>query len=224
MDSSPITAGLAVSAGLPLSAGLAGTAAAPATLAVKPAIAFLRSSPVTTFGSGAVSVVAPIEIIESEFPTRVMRFELIPDSGGAGAFRGGLGIRREYVNLQDARFSIRSTKHIIAPEGAAKGGKGRTGDIVVNAGREDQKRLPTRYADYPLKAQDVFCLDTPGGGGLGEALSREPARVASDVNEGYVTLEAAERDYGVVLARKGRGYDVDEAATAKLRAGRAAKA
>ena len=159
------------------------------------------------------------EIIESEVPTRVLRFELIPDSGGTGAFRGGLGIRREYVNLQDARFSIRSTKHVIAPEGAAGGGKGRTGDIVVNAGRETEKRLPTRYADYPLKAQDIFCLDTPGGGGLGNAKARDPARVASDANEGYVTEEAARRDYGVALVRNGRKFDVDLAATAKLREG-----
>jgi len=82
--------------------------------------------------------IAPIEIIESEFPTRVLRFELIPDSGGAGATRGGLGIRREYLNLDDARFSIRSTKHVIAPNGAAGGGKGRTGDIIVNPGRADE--------------------------------------------------------------------------------------
>ena len=152
--------------------------------------------------------IAPIEIIESEFPTRVLRFELIPDSGGVGAFRGGLGIRREYVNLQDARFSIRSTKHVIAPEGAAGGGKGRTGDIVVNAGRETEKRLPTRYADYPLKAQDVFCLDTPGGGGLGDPHKRDPASVVADVNEGYVTPQAALRDYGVALVKKDRKYEL----------------
>jgi N-methylhydantoinase B len=162
--------------------------------------------------------IAPIEIIESEFPTRVLRFELIPDSGGAGAFRGGLGIRREYVNLQDARFSIRSTKHIIAPNGAAGGGTGRTGDIVVNPGREDEKRLPTRYADYPLKAADTFNLDTPGGGGLGHALERDPQRVADDVNEGYVTLEAATNSYGVSLVRAGRKFEVEPAGTEQLRA------
>ncbi|MDE2475330.1 MAG: hydantoinase B/oxoprolinase family protein, partial [Alphaproteobacteria bacterium] len=55
--------------------------------------------------------IAPIEIIESEFPTRIKRFELIRDSGGAGKFRGGLGLLREYVNLAEARFSIRSSKH-----------------------------------------------------------------------------------------------------------------
>ena len=122
------------------------------------------------------------------------------------------------MNLQDARFSIRSTKHVIAPNGAADGGKGRTGDIVINAGREGEKRLPTRYADYPLKAQDIFCLDTPGGGGLGAALSRDPQRVASDVNEGYVTAEAARTSYGVALVRSGRKYEVDVPATDRLRA------
>ena len=164
--------------------------------------------------------IAPIEIIESEFPTRITRFELIPDSGGVGKFRGGLGIRREYVNLQDARFSIRSTKHVIAPEGAAHGGKGRTGDIVINPGREGEKRLPTRYADYPLKSGDTFCLDTPGGGGLGDAFARDPALVVSDVNEGYVTPQAAARDFGVALIQAGRKYTLDEAATQKLRAAR----
>ena len=162
--------------------------------------------------------IAPIEIVESEFPTRVMRFELIRDSGGIGAFRGGLGIRREYLNLQDARFSIRSTKHVIAPNGAAGGGKGRTGDIVVNPGRADEKRLPTRYADYPLKGEDTFCLDTPGGGGLGDAHKRDPQLVLQDVNEGYVSEEAAKRDYAVAVIRKGRKYQLDEAGTAALRA------
>ncbi len=161
--------------------------------------------------------IAPIEIIESEFPTRVLRFELIRDSGGVGAFRGGLGIRREYENLADARFSIRSTKHIIAPNGASGGGKGRTGDIVVNPGREGEKRLPTRYADYPLKARDVFCLDTPGGGGLGDPRTRDPQAVVADVNEGYVSVEAAGRDYGVGLRANGKRYELDETATAKLR-------
>ena len=154
--------------------------------------------------------IAPIEIIESEFPTRLLRFELIKDSGGAGATRGGLGIRREYMNLADARFSIRSTKHVIAPNGAAGGGKGRVG--------EDEKRLPTRYADYPLKSGDGFCLDTPGGGGLGEAFKRDPLAVADDVNEGSLSVEAAARDYGVALTRAGRDFVVDEARTGALRA------
>ena len=161
--------------------------------------------------------IASIEIIESEFPTRVQRFELIKDSGGAGEFRGGLGIRREYVNLADARFSIRSSKHIIPPLGAAGGGEGRTGDIIINPGTDAEKHLPTRYADYPLKAGDVFRLDTPGGGGLGDPRSRDPAKVLADVIEGYVSPEHAARDYGVVVTPNGRDWKIDEQATAKRR-------
>jgi N-methylhydantoinase B len=141
----------------------------------------------------------------------MLRFELICDSGGPGHFRGGLGIRREYLNLADARFSIRSTKHVVPPNGFAGGRPGRTGDILINPGREDEKRLPTRYADYPLKNGDVFRLDTPGGGGYGDALSRDPQRVLADVRGGMVSPEAAERQYGVVIDRNSGA--IDEAAT-----------
>jgi len=159
--------------------------------------------------------IAPVEIIESEFPTRMLRFELIRDSGGAGEFRGGLGIRREYLNLAEARFSIRSTRHIIPPSGFADGRPGRTGDIWINPEREGAKRLPTRYADYPLKTGDMFRLDSPGGGGYGNPLARAPERVLADVREGYVSAQAAERDYGVVL--KDDHGTVDEAATNQAR-------
>jgi N-methylhydantoinase B len=160
--------------------------------------------------------IAPIEIIESEFPTRVQRFDLIKDSGGAGQYRGGLGVIREYLNLQDARFSIRSAKHVIAPEGSTGGHVGRTGDIWINPDTKEAKRLPTRYADYPLKQGDVFRLETPGGGGYGDPLARDPERVLSDVQEGYVSPDAAQRDYGVVVDPQ--GGNVDQAATAKRRA------
>jgi len=167
------------------------------------------------------AMIAPVEIIESEFPTRMLRFELIRDSGGPGHFRGGLGIRREYVNLADARFSIRSTKHIVPPNGFADGRPGRTGDIWINPGRDNAKRLPTRYADYPLKDGDVFCLDTPGGGGYGDPLTRDPARVLDDVREGMVSREAAAKEYGVVLDAAASA--VDEAATLKRRSAMRAK-
>ena len=162
--------------------------------------------------------IAPVEIIESEFPTRLMRVELIRDSGGAGQYRGGLGIRREYLNLADARFSIRSMKHRIPPNGCAGGATGRGGDIWINPDTDAAKRLPTRYADYPLQASDVFRLDTPGGGGYGDPLARDPERVLGDVCQGAVSVEAAEREYGVVLAQSGRGWTIDVAATQARRA------
>lgn len=161
--------------------------------------------------------IAPVEIIESEFPTRLLAFELIRDSGGAGKFRGGLGIRRKYLNLADARFSIRSTKHVIPAEGYSDGLSGRTGDIRINPDGESWKRLPSRYADYPLQAGDVFELETPGGGGYGDPLTRDLALVLADVRQGYVSIEAAGRDYGVVLVKGPDGPQLDVEATQRLR-------
>jgi N-methylhydantoinase B len=161
--------------------------------------------------------IAPIEIIESEFPTRLLRFDLIPDSGGAGLNRGGLGLRREYLNLADARFSIRSMKHIIPPNGFAGGRDGRAGDIVINPDTGDAKRLPTRYADYPLRMGDAFRLDTPGGGGYGNPCEREPEKVLADVREGYITIAAAAQNYGVVVVETEAGPTIDFAATARRR-------
>jgi N-methylhydantoinase B len=162
--------------------------------------------------------IAPVEIIESEFPTRLTRFELITDSGGAGEFRGGLGIRREYLNLADARFSIRSMKHLIPPNGCAGGGNGRPGDLWINPDTRAAKRLPTRYSDYPLRAGDIFRLDTPGGGGHGDPLARDAERVLADVRENLVSREAAERDYGVVLKPAARSWVIDRTATQARRA------
>jgi len=175
-------------------------------------------------GASAITVnqsnakIAPIEIIESEFPTRVTRFDLIADSGGAGEFRGGLGIRREYLNLAEARFSIRSMKHLIPPTGCAGGCNGRPGDIWINPDSARAKRLPTRYADYPLRTGDIFRLDTPGGGGYGDPLARDPERVLTDVREGLVSRETAERDYGVILRPVDRSWMLDLPATQARRA------
>jgi N-methylhydantoinase B len=164
--------------------------------------------------------IAPVEIIESEFPVRVTRFELIADSGGAGEFRGGLGIRREYLNLADARFSIRSMRHVMAPDGCAGGGRGRGGSIVINPGSGHEKHLPPRYADYPLRKGDTFRLDTPGGGGYGDPLKREPQRVLADVREGAVSRAAAERNYGVAVSEQAGSWMLDEEGTRELRSRR----
>jgi N-methylhydantoinase B len=142
---------------------------------------------------------------------------LIRDSGGAGRFRGGLGIRRKYVNLAEARFSIRSTKHVIPAEGYSDGLPGRTGDIRINPDSDNWKRLPTRCADYPLATGDIFELETPGGGGYGDPLARDPQAVLCDVQEGYVSAEAALRDYGVALVHGSEGWRIEAAATEQLR-------
>jgi N-methylhydantoinase B len=143
---------------------------------------------------------APIEIIESEFPTRVERFEMIPDSGGAGQWRGGLGFARDYRILAgEVRFSMRTDKHAVEPFGSDDGLAGGRGACVVNPGSSGEKRLPSRFGDYRLGPDDLVCVQRPGGGGLGNPRHRPIEKVVEDVRQGYVTLERARSDYGVVF-------------------------
>ena len=90
--------------------------------------------------------------------------------------------------------------------------------MTVNPGTAEENHLPTRYADYPLKAGDIFRLETPGGGGLGNPFERDPVKVLADVAQGYVSPQSAERDYGVEIVKKGRAWEIDAEATTRLRA------
>jgi N-methylhydantoinase B len=145
---------------------------------------------------------APIEIIESEFPTRVERFEAITDSGGPGRWRGGLGFAREYRILTDeVRFSMRTDKHAIEPWGSEGGNSGGKGACIVNPQAKDEKRLPSRFGDHRLSKGDLLRVERPGGGGLGDPLERPAGDVFEDVRQGYVSIEQARSDYGVVVER-----------------------
>ena len=155
---------------------------------------------------------APIEIIESEFPARVERFEMIPDSGGAGKWRGGLGFARDYRILADeVRFSMRTDKHAIAPFGIDSGRAGGKGDCVVNPGSSGETRLPSRFGDHRLTKNDVVRVERPGGGGLGDPLSRSVDNVVEDVRQGYISPRQAETVYGVAISyRDGEPVVVEE--------------
>jgi N-methylhydantoinase B len=162
--------------------------------------------------------IAPIEIIEAEFATRVRRFELIPDSGGPGKYRGGLGFVREYEVLDnDARFSLRSTKHSVAPKGIDGGSEGKPGKCTLNPGTEKARVIPSRYSDHVLHPGEVFSLDTPGGGGLGNPFERDPQRVLNDVRNGYVTRQKARENYGVAVESADGDFALNETITRELR-------
>ncbi len=161
---------------------------------------------------------APVEIIESEFPTRVERFELIRDSGGAGCWRGGLGFAREYRILQDeVRFSLRTDKHRIEPWGHEGGRPGGKGICIINPGSEEEKRLPSRFGDYVLKKGDLLRLERPGGGGIGNPLERPLECVLEDVRQGYVSTQSAKLDYRVASELRDGELTLDQAGTKKLR-------
>ena len=142
--------------------------------------------------------ITPIEIIESEFPTRVLRFELIPDSGGPGTYRGGLGFVREYEILDaPARLSMRTDHYQEPPKGMDGGKDGRLGALIINPGTPDEHYLPSRVGDILVQPGDVIRVERPGGGGLGNPGKRDRRKVLADIREGYITPEAAIKEYGI---------------------------
>jgi N-methylhydantoinase B len=145
---------------------------------------------------------APIEILESEFPTRLKRMELIQDCGGPGTYRGGLSQRRVYEILtDDAQLALRGGKHKTPAKGVAGGMPGRLGQCLVNPATDAERSLPNRFAGERLRRGDIVCLEKAGGGGLGDPRERPYERVRDDVLDGYVSRESALRDYGIDPAR-----------------------
>jgi N-methylhydantoinase B len=142
----------------------------------------------------------PIEIFESDTPLLVERRELIPDSGGPGKMKGGLGQREvfkvpddEYAPLPPVNLGIQAGRHLLPPEGLFGGKPGAKAQFLVNG-------VPGNpFGLTQLKPGDVVTIDAAGGGGYGDPLERDPEMVERDVLEGYVTLERAREDYGVVL-------------------------
>jgi N-methylhydantoinase B len=140
---------------------------------------------------------APIEIIESEYPSRVERFELIVDSAGPGRFRGGLAPRRVYRMLtDDAQWTLRGGRHQVPAFGIEGGKPGRCGGAIVNPGSPDAKPLPSRFSSVRLKTNDVAQLEKAGGGGFGDPRTRPFEAIVGDVLDGYVSRDAAVTGYG----------------------------
>jgi N-methylhydantoinase B len=130
--------------------------------------------------------ITPIEILEAEFPCRITRFDLVPDSGGAGEWRGGLSMRREYELLADATVIRRFDKSRFPPQGLAGGGSGGRSRFVVRLGAPDEVEAPAS-GRYEMRAGERFLVQSAGGGGYGEPQMRERAAIDRDIAEGYVS-------------------------------------
>ena len=138
--------------------------------------------------------ITPIEILESEYPCRVNRFELVPDSGGAGQWRGGLSLLREYELLEDATVIRRFDKTKFPPRGLAEGKDGARATFRIRLGTPEEHETPAS-GRYEMKAGERFLLQTAGGGGYGDPRRRERAALERDIAEGYVSRDDA-KDYG----------------------------
>ena len=142
----------------------------------------------------------PVEYVERDFPLRVERYVARADSGGPGFHRGGAGVIRDVrVLCEKAELATRMENTLVAPYGVAGGRAGRTGRIVLNPGTPEERELPALGDGITLKRGDLLRLETCGGGGWGDPLTREPERVQQDVARGLVTARGALEDYGVAL-------------------------
>ena len=159
----------------------------------------------------------PAEFLEMVFPMRLRQYALHRDSGGPGLWRGGCGVVREVELLADeAVVALRQDNILFPPAGVNGGHAGRPGHAVVNPGRADERQLASMSDGNVLRRGDVLRLYTSGGGGWGNPLDRASERVRRDVLGGFISLEAARADYGVVI--DGETGVVDIAASERRRA------
>ncbi len=129
--------------------------------------------------------VTPIEIVETEFPCRVTRYELIPGSGGDGQYRGGLAMRRDYEILQPAMVIFRGDRAARPPKGVAGGQPGRPSRFLINPGQHNEKEMPiTTRLDLEIGA--TMRIEAAGGGGYGDPDDRKEEDRQRDQEWGYV--------------------------------------
>ena len=127
----------------------------------------------------------PIEVVEANPRLRVEHYSLLPDTGGQGKFRGGLGLRRDIRVLVDgARLNLLGDHYKFAPLGMLGGKPGVSGCYILNPGTNHERRLANKLSNMPLSRGDVISMQTSGGGGYGNPKERNPALVARDIREG----------------------------------------
>ncbi len=143
----------------------------------------------------------PIEMLELSFPVRVERYEITPDSGGAGRWRGGSGVERLWRVLgRPAVAAVCFERTKSPPFGLLGGGPGAAGRVVMLGPDGAERELPSKGA-FTVPPGGAILFRAPGAGGYGPAAERDGERLREDVLNGYVSPEAARRDYGVADAR-----------------------
>ena len=142
---------------------------------------------------------APIEKMELRWPILVRRRELRTDSGGVGQYRGGLGLETEVEGLVEGQWSLTDMGRQQYPPWGIEGGKpGATSATLMKLPEEDTFK-PVSVVRHMVPAGTAAIIATAGGGGWGDPWKRDPQLVRQDVLEGYVSIDSAARDYGVII-------------------------
>jgi N-methylhydantoinase B len=170
-----------------------------------------------TEGSGANSAFlknTPVEINEAEVPIRILRYGLAADSGGAGKYRGGMATALHFrADAPNTRVTARNRDRTRFTSWGVRGGRsGAPSVFLLNPGTSAEVNLGNTDI-LRIDPGDEILVVSGGSGGWGDPLTREPVSVLLDVDRGFVSIDAARRDYGVVIT----DGELDATATAALR-------
>ena len=160
---------------------------------------------------------APIEETESNYPVSITRYELVPDSEGPGEFRGGLGLRRDYMFPQEVTFTILADRDKAGPHGLFGGEPGSTSVYALKKNNESHEIPLSSKTTVHLKPGDVISYRTSGGGGYGDPYKRDSLAVLHDVVQGKISIARARDRYGVEIDVKSK--IINKNATEELRDG-----
>jgi N-methylhydantoinase B len=160
---------------------------------------------------------SPVEEVEVNYPIRILRYAVVPDSEGPGRQRGGLGLRRDYVVEGGVSFSVLADRGKFPPAGFAGGHDANVASFVRDPDG-DPEFMPSKFS-IRLAPGEVVRVEMAGGGGYGDPLQRDPALVLGDLMEEKITVTRAREAYGVILDEHGM---LDLNATRQERSARAA--
>ena len=159
---------------------------------------------------------SPVEQVEAKYPLIVEHYRLRDDSGGAGTWRGGLGVDKSHLVRSEFNFNAQVERVYCRPWGLFGGHPGAGNQVAVRTAAGEEIRFPSgKVQGRVMQSGDAYILRSGGGGGYGSPLDRPLERIAEDVAQGYVSRLQAVRCYGVVFGTDGQ---IDAAATAALRA------
>jgi N-methylhydantoinase B len=163
----------------------------------------------------------PIEVMETRHPVMVDQLTFSSAMAGAGKFRGGLGVIKDYRFLGDGCYVSLVTENTtdVTAKGVDGAENGKPGYFVINPGEPSEQRLTKRVSSIgPFHKGTVLRVVTGGGGGWGKATERDPELVLYDVRNGFITAETAQKVYGVAVTETDGQWVVDEKRTRELRA------
>jgi len=160
------------------------------------------AGPFRTMAHGDTRLI-PIELQESMYPFRVEEFCLRQDSGGPGKWRGGLGFDKQYVLLAPCELWANFDRIGCPPWGVQGAKAGKSGQVLIYKNGDQQPELLYKTENRPLQAGDRVRMSTGGGGGYGDPRERPAELVKRDISRGFVSLESARNDYGVIIDAEG---------------------